>query len=156
MPSTLTSTLLLTHLFATVAMVGVIWIVQVVHYPLFADVGTDQFSTYEQKHQRQITWIVGPLMLVEAATAVALVRWPPAGVAMWMPWTGAGLLLIIWISTAAVQAPLHASLSRGFDGETHRRLVQTNWIRTVAWSARGVMASLMVLRGLTAGASPAG
>ena len=45
--------LLSLHLAATAAMTGLIWFVQVVHYPLFAAVGADQFVAYEVAHQRR-------------------------------------------------------------------------------------------------------
>ena len=50
-----------------------------------------------------------------------------------------GLLAVIWISTAAVQVPLHGRLEREFTPEAHRMLVRTNWVRTAAWTARGAM-----------------
>jgi hypothetical protein len=36
-------------------MTGVIWIVQTVHYPLFALLGRDGFGEYAREHQRRIT-----------------------------------------------------------------------------------------------------
>ena len=63
---------LLLQVAATLALVGLIWFVQVVHYPLFAKVGSSSFADYEQSHQRRTTLVVAPLMLVEAATAIAL------------------------------------------------------------------------------------
>ena len=50
------------------------------------------------------------------------------------------LLAVIWGSTALLQIPLHNALSAGFDPEVHARLVQTNWIRTIGWTARGLLA----------------
>jgi hypothetical protein len=43
-----------------------------------------------------------------------------------------------WLSTWVVQIPLHNCLAAGFDSEAHRRLVKTNWMRTAAWTLRGV------------------
>jgi hypothetical protein len=37
-----------------------------------------------------------------------------------------------------VQIPLHNQLALGFDLSVHRKLVATNWWRTIAWSLRGV------------------
>lgn len=51
--TTAAAALLTTHLFATAAMVGLIWFVQVVHYPLFASVGADGFTDYETAHRRR-------------------------------------------------------------------------------------------------------
>lgn len=53
-------------------MVGVIWFVQVVHYPLFVRVGPSGFSTYSGAHSRLTGYVVGPPMLVEMATAIPL------------------------------------------------------------------------------------
>ena len=51
-----------------------------------------------------------------------------------------GLLAVIWLSTALIQVPLHQRLGGGFDAEVHSRLVTSNWIRTVAWTLRGLLA----------------
>jgi hypothetical protein len=47
---------------------------------------------------------------------------------------------VIWASTALWQVPAHRRLEHGFDPRVHGRLVSTNWVRTAAWSARGVVA----------------
>lgn len=131
--------LLLVHAGATIAMTGLIWFVQIVHYPLLARVGHGSFAEYEQAHTRRTTFIVGPIMLLEAAAAAALAVTlrPPALL-------GAGLLVFIWLSTALVQVPLHARLERGFDASAWRMLVQSNWIRTCLWTVRAVLALHMV------------
>jgi hypothetical protein len=129
--------LVLAHAAATLIMLGVIWIVQLVHYPLFARVGAETFSTYQAEHMTRITWIVFPAMTVELVTAVALLWWAPAGLPAWLVWTGLGLVALIWGSTGVLQVPLHRTLTDGFDAAAHQRLVATNWIRTAAWTARG-------------------
>ena len=131
--------LLLAHAAATLFMVGVIWFVQVVHYPLFARVGAPDFSTYSMRHTRLTGLIVGPPMLLEATTAVALVVWTPPGISVSLVWTGLLLVAGIWLSTALLQAPRHTTLGRGFDPAAHRLLVTSNWLRTVLWSLRGLL-----------------
>jgi len=81
--------LFLAQLVSTYGMVAVIVFVQLVHYPLFAQVGADGFARYEALHTQRISWIVVPLMLVEAATAllllgadVAFADRPPVGVGL--------------------------------------------------------------------------
>lgn len=121
------------HLGATVAMFGVIWFVQIVHYPLFARVGAEGFAEYERAHQRRTSAVVIPLMLIELVTAAWLVVTRTSDPVAWI---GAGLVAVIWGSTFLVQVPLHARLERGFDAHTVTRLVRSNWIRTIAWTAR--------------------
>jgi hypothetical protein len=125
-------------------MTGLIWFVQVVHYPLFAAVGTEEFSAYEQRHTSLTTWVVAPPMLVEVATAVFLFWLRPPGVSVWQLWVGVVLLAAIWLSTFLLQVPCHETLSNGFDAGVHQRLVSTNWIRTAAWSLRGLLVLWMV------------
>lgn len=136
--------LLLVHVAATLIMLGVILVVQVVHYPLFGHVGAEGYAAYQAEHMRRITVIVLPVMTVELATAVALVCLHPTELPAWMAWTGLVLVGLIWCSTALLQVPLHRTLCDGFDAATHRRLVATNWIRTGCWGARGVLALWMV------------
>jgi hypothetical protein len=131
--------LLLTHAAATLFMVGVIWFVQVVHYPLFDRVGTSDFSAYSTRHTTLTGLVVGPPMILEAVTAVALVVWTPPGISVSLVWTGLLLVAGIWLSTALLQAPRHTTLGRGFDPAAHRFLVTSNWLRTVLWSLRGLV-----------------
>ncbi|MEM8835996.1 MAG: hypothetical protein AAGD00_09270 [Planctomycetota bacterium] len=144
--------MLLTHAGATLALVGLIWTIQVVHYPLFAKVGGEAFHTYEQAHVSRVTLVVAPLMFVELLCALAIVAMRPAGVSPGLAWTGFALLAIVWISTATLQGPMHGRLaSLGVcDPKTHSALVSTNWIRTVAWSARGGIALAMLWQGARA------
>lgn len=128
--------LLLLHAAATVALAGLVWFVQVVHYPLFARVGRDAFADYEADHVRRTTRLVTPLMLVEAGTAVLLLALDPSALTV----TGAALLAVVWTSTALVQVPLHRRLERGFTADAHRRLVRSNALRTAAWTGRAVVA----------------
>ena len=141
--------ILLTQVFATLFMVGLIWFVQIVHYPLYANVGRDQFPEYEALHNRLTTWVVGPAMLIEMVTAVTLLKYPPNGCAS-LAKVGLGLLIVIWVSTAALSVPAHDVLTAGFSAGAYRKLVNTNWIRTVAWTARGVILMVITYRHLGA------
>jgi hypothetical protein len=135
---------LLAHLAATLFMTGVIWFVQVIHYPLFLSVGSAEFADYEQRHTALTTWIVAPPMLVEGATALVLLWLKPHAVPTWQLTAGLGLLAVIWVSTALVQVPCHEVLSTGFEPSVVHRLVLSNWIRTVAWSLRAISTLWMV------------
>lgn len=64
-------------------------------------------------------------------------------------WLGLGLLAIIWLSTLFMQVPLHNLLAQGFDPSVHHKLVTSNWLRTIAWSARGLVILWMVKRVLS-------
>lgn len=138
--------LLLVHIGATLFMVGLIWFVQIVHYPLFGGVGEEKFVAYAEAHSRLTSWVVGPPMLLEASTTVALLFFRPAKIPAWAAWVGLILLAAIWLSTSFLQVPRHTALGEGFNVSAHEFLVISNWIRTFGWSARGLLVLWMVSR----------
>lgn len=137
--------ILVANLVATLFLVGLIWIVQVVHYPLFDDVGEQNYVRYQQRHQSNITYIVGPVMLIELISAFMLLWYPVAGINKSLVYCGIGLVILIWLSTALVQVPCHEKLVKGFDPAAYKWLVNSNWIRTVAWTARGGLVTWMLI-----------
>lgn len=136
--------ILLVHAAATLYMTGLIWFVQLVHYPLMASVGKDNYTTYQRLHEQRTTLAVAPAMLIEFATACYLALQTPDGMAPWLTWAGLTLVVLIWLSTALLQVPCHKQLGAGFHQTAHRRLVRTNWLRTGMWTARGGVAIAML------------
>ena len=147
--SLVTKCTLLIQVASTLSMVGLIWFVQVVHYPLFARVGHVEFPAYEADHQRLTTYVVAPLMLAELATAVLLFWWRPPGVPTWLIAVALATLLSIWVSTYLVQVPQHRALSESFDASVQARLVSGNWFRTIAWTTRGLLVLGMLTKGFS-------
>ena len=131
-------------------MVGLIWLIQLVHYPLFAFVGRDAFVSYAAQHVRRITFLVAPIILIELATSIALFSFRPPVVHMWLVVVGMILVAVVWISTWTMQIPAHEKLAAGFDSPTSLRLVSTNWIRTIAWTFHGIVTGWMCWICLTA------
>lgn len=140
----LTETVFLANVASTLFMVGVIWYVQIVHYPLFSKVGLPGFVAYEDAHSRLTTFVVAPPMLVEISTSALLLISPPPAIPYAALVAGALLVGVVWVSTALLQAPRHTKLGSGFDAPTHRFLVASNWIRTLAWTLRGALVLWML------------
>lgn len=135
---------------ASVGMFGVIWIVQVVHYPLMRFVSGPEFASFETAHRIRISAVVGPLMAVEGVCVLAFLLAPPAGLAWWLPWAGAGAEAVAIGTTVLISAPLHERLNAHFDDATLHRLIATNWLRTVAWTVRAGLAIAMLVAVLAA------
>ena len=129
----------------SVGMFGVIWVMQVVHYPLMRFVSGEQFARFETAHRVRISRVVGPLMLIEGVCVLAFLFAPPASLAWWLPWVGAGVEAVAIGTTAFVSAPLHERLNANFDQATLDRLIATNWIRTIAWTGRAAVAIAMLV-----------
>ncbi|MEM6629435.1 MAG: hypothetical protein AAF694_07160 [Bacteroidota bacterium] len=128
-------------------MTGVIWFVQVVHYPLFARVGADVFTTYESLHTMRTGWVVAPVMLLELGSTCLLLIERPASLSLSAVTFLVVCTLGVWASTFFLQVPLHGKLIEGGNPEVIQRLVSTNWIRTLLWTAKGLFC-LWLLYGL--------
>ena len=129
-------------------MTGLIWFVQVVHYPLFGAVGGAAFVRYAARHTRLTTRVVLGPMLLELVTAGLLVGTPSAFIATWEAWAGLALVGLIWVSTALLQVPRHGELAAGFSASAHVALVGTNWLRTAAWTLRSSLVLVWLARAL--------
>jgi hypothetical protein len=142
---TVTDALLAIQAISSAAMCGLIWFVQVVHYPLFARTDTADAPGYADENQRRTAPVVIPPMLLEAATAAIIAASPPPGIGRPAALVGLAMVAALWLSTLLVQMPLHARLKQ--DGHTPAvvaALVQSNWVRTILWSARALLAIWML------------
>lgn len=136
--------LLLVHALLAAFMAGLIWTIQIVHYPLFPHAAGPGWPAFHARHSARITWIVGPVMAAETALAVWLAVAPPVGVDRALTLTAVVLLGVVHLTTAGLSVPAHNALTDGFAAGPHRRLVATNWLRTAGWSARAVLAVVIV------------
>jgi len=124
---------LVLHLVCSAYMTGIIWFVQRVQYPMFhLTDGQASSGAGHQEYTTRMGFVVMPVMLAEL------------GLQLWLLLTGqqelalltTGLLAVIWLSTFLLQVPCHTALNQGYDKAAHQKLVRTNWIRTLAWTAR--------------------
>jgi hypothetical protein len=116
-------------------MTGLIWLVQVVHYPSFHHIDQTQFRQFSTFHTQNITYIVMPLMAVELLSSLVLVIRNPDPFNLSM----IALLAIIWLSTAFISVPCHNQLAHGYNAEVVDHLIRTNWIRTIAWTIKSAL-----------------
>ncbi len=137
-------TIFLINTFCTFFMTGLIWYVQLVHYPSFRFLNEENFAKFHKHHSVRTGIIVMPVMSIELSTS---------GVLAWMEgWTtlnafGFYLVILIWLSTFFLSVPKHNALKHGKVDSLIDGLVKTNWFRTVLWSIKSGL-SLWVLMGL--------
>lgn len=125
-------------------MVGLIWVMQIVHYPLFARVGDATYGSFQSEHMRRISQVLFVPWGIEALTTLALVFLAPTNRLRIAAIVGAILFAAVTVVTGLLAAPIHGRLVDGFDPTDHGRLLAVNWVRTVLWSARGLVALAVV------------
>jgi hypothetical protein len=126
----------------SVYMCGVIWIIQVVHYPGFAKYNPSQFIEAHAKHSSAMGLLVGPVMIIEILAAF----WLVIKLSNYISIINLVLVLLLWFFTFFASVPLHNRLSTGFDLEVIQKLVLTNWPRTVLWTAKAILTSYWLVR----------
>lgn len=107
------------------------------HYKMFDRVGEDFFVKYAVDHARLITPIVAIPMVIELASAAGLLAIAPPELSRTTTSVGLGIVVLLWASTALLQVPCHERLADGFDIASYQKLVSSNWVRTIGWTARG-------------------
>lgn len=135
---------LILNMLVTFYMTGIIWFVQIVHYPLFGKVGEACYRDYHTHHARLTGWVVAVPMLLELGTAGLLAANPPIGISSIQAVIGLVLVILLWVSTAFVQVPRHGILGNGYDADAHRTLVISNWFRTILWTLRSCLVCFML------------
>jgi len=113
---------------------------------LLAMVSVDRAVETAIDHQRRTGQVLAIPMAVEGLTTLGLLIIRPESVHLFWPWFGAVLLAVALGSTVFVSVPLHAKMATNPTADVGRRLVVTNWPRTIAWSLRAVVCSVMILQ----------
>ncbi|MFT7616681.1 MAG: putative membrane protein [Planctomycetota bacterium] len=148
----LTQLVFLLHCGTTLYLTGLIWTIQLVHYPTFRWVDPERFVEFEEFHTRAMCWVVIPAMVIELITGIALV-WivPRVDVSFWTPFVYANLILVVlvWLSTFFLSVPLHETLSQQRDAAKIDKLVKTNWLRTVFWTLKMLLLFAVLVRFLS-------
>lgn len=139
----------LVQIFCTFAMTGIVWFVQIVHYPLMRQVGKGRFVRYTRTHYVLTVFVVGPLMLLETVSVVFGLLHSTPWIRDDTAWLGAALLAVIWIVTIAIQLPQQRRLEKVFEARAYRRLLFGNWVRCYAWSFRSIILVFSMLHAFT-------
>ena len=135
--------MLILHLIATSVMVGVIWIIQLVHYPSFHFIELKQYTTFQRFHMSRISYVVIPAMVTELFTLILII------ISMdqidTLVLASAILLIFIWLITAVFFSGVHQKLTLGYDQTVVDKLVKLNWGRTLLWTLRLLLISIYML-----------
>jgi hypothetical protein len=137
----------ITHVAATLFMVGLIWTIHVVHYPLFAEVGESTYVAYQAAHVDRIGMLLAVPWLLEGLTLLGVLAMAVERRDLRIPaLIGAIAMAAVLIISGFWSAPAHGELADGFDAAVHDRLMTANLIRTMAWTVCGASALWVMAR----------
>ena len=117
---------------STSVMVGVIWVIQLLHYPSFHFINEKKYVDFQHFHMERISFIVIPVMIIELASALLLAYFFQSSLTIIL----LALVLGVWLITFIFFTNMHQKLTNGYDRTTVDSLVKINWSRTALWSLR--------------------
>jgi len=120
------------HFLSTSLMVGIIWVIQLLHYPAFHFIKESDYVEFQHFHMQRISFIVVPVMILELFSAFMLVYYLRSNLLT----ICLIILLFIWLITFVFFTKLHQSLLDGYNKTIVDKLVKINWSRTILWSLR--------------------
>ena len=133
---------LLGHLIFTSIMTGVIWVIQIVHYPSFHFIEKELYTAFQKFHMNKISIIVIPIMLAELITGMMLFldksSKSPFLIVSFV------ILVLIWLITGVFFSKAHNELMTGYQELVVNQLVVMNWIRTLLWTLRLLLLTYFV------------
>ena len=124
--------------------VGLIWTIQLVHYPSMKYIPKNRFPEYHNFHSIRISILAIPLMFAELVTSTILLYQNLNNAIQTIFLVNLILVLLIWLSTFLIQVPLHNALSKEKNTEKLSKLIFSNWIRTILWTARSILMILFL------------
>ncbi|MBU0943061.1 MAG: hypothetical protein KKE53_01295 [Proteobacteria bacterium] len=105
-----------------------IWLVQLVIYPSFTYTEKKSFSDWHARYTALIGLIVSPMMLTQVGIELFFFTEEVHRLRIL-------LIGLAWLATFSLSAPCHFRLHRqGKDSAIIKRLISTNWTRTLLWS----------------------
>lgn len=124
--------------------VGLIWTIQLVHYPSMRYISKDKFTEYHNFHSMRISILAMPLMFAELVTSIMLWHQNFNNTVQTVFLVNLIIVALIWLSTFLIQVPLHNALSKEKNTEKLSSLICTNWIRTILWTSRSILMILFL------------
>jgi len=115
------------NLFSNIYLIAISIIVQLVVYPSFKNLKKKSFTTFHKNYTKKMLFLVGPIMLLELIASLILVLKFDQIKLPLIP------LSFVWFLTFLLIVPIHNKLSKRFQEIEHKKLINLNFYRTLAW-----------------------
>jgi len=109
----------------------IISMVQIIVYPSFHKIKEEQFVGWHRNYCNAIGFFVLPMMICQLLESASACFFSVGD----LVWVKLSLVSGAWLITFFISAPCHRILQGGKDTAVIDRLIRTNWLRTVFWTA---------------------
>ena len=126
-----------THAAICLALACLVWLIQLVVYPAFKAIDPVQFGAWHLRYTTTVTRLIGPLILLQTGGVAVRRGSLTESTPLWI--AECTLTLLAWLATGAISVPLHRKLQKERSERLIHILIQTNWIRTIAWTGTAIL-----------------
>lgn len=139
--------LFVVFLFLAIYNAGCMTALQLQHYGIYPSVGKENFAAYMRANNRAAALpTILPAMLLLLSSLSLLVQ-RPGFVRPYEAAASLGLNLVALLSTFVWQRPIQGQMAKsGYDEANIRRLIATNWIRTIALWLIAILGTIILTR----------
>jgi hypothetical protein len=140
-------TLFVVFLFLAIYNAGCMTTLQLQHYGIYPSVGKEHFAAYMRANNRAavLPTIVPAMLLLISSLVLMLQR--PGFIRPYEAAAALGLNLVALLSTFVWQRPIQGRMAeRGYDEAKIRRLIATNWIRTITYWLIAILGIVILTR----------
>lgn len=127
---------LLFNLISTLLIAGILWFVQLVHYPLFNEMPAKNMVNYGYYHMQKISGIINLLFIIDFITIVFLLLLVNSDLSATLMLINISIFLFIVILTRITFLPIYQQISKNPNSILITKLINLNWIRTLVWSLK--------------------
>jgi hypothetical protein len=140
-------TLFVVFHFLAIYNAGCMTVLQLQHYGIYPSVGKENFANYMRANNRAaaLPTILPAMLLLLSSLALMVQR--PGFVRPYEAAVGLVLNLVALLSTFVWQRPIQGRMAEsGYDEANIRRLIATNWIRTIAHWLIAILGTIILTR----------
>lgn len=132
------------HLFLCIASMTVMWVLQLMHYPLMPFIDKEKWPSYLEKRRRATLMILYPLFSFEALSGFSLLLIATQSPSY--PFLALSLVLLVCLIlyTFIYLTPLLKKINGPDDLEQIANFEKWHWVRTIAWTFRFLLFLLML------------
>lgn len=127
---------LLLNLISTLLIAGVLWFIQLVHFPLINEMPAKNMVNNGYYHMQKILGIINLLFIIDFITIVFLLLLVNSDLSATLMLINILIFLFTVILTRITFLPIHQNLSKNPNSFLISKLINLNWIRTLVWSLK--------------------
>lgn len=137
------SLILIFQILSCVSLLGLLWFIQLIHYPLLNRI-KEGFVQYERESLKRATYLTGPLMVFDFVLSLFLIAYENTDILIFFACIHLVLGILYWLWTFLFQLQRHQKLTVGYSKKALGKLITSSWFRLIIWTIKSLVLLVIV------------